>query len=393
MTNLDYLYSKDAAKNYFGKKHFVDKKIGFQTVKNGIIIPHIKDDTTDYWGISGVLDGEGLRHKGINTMASVQFRLPPDTQLKRSTETVIYLGLFAPAWGHDLTLNLSRFWFLFSPTFKQEFKHCPIVYTPWYKKGWQDEGLQYISEKTNFPQLLSILGVDPNALQPVEQPTQFANVIVPDDSFYYSDLRTFSFTPEYRETIDRIRSYALKNRTPIPDKKIYYFYGRHQIGEENLALYFMSKGYTPLLPERIPLDEQLNYLINCDSFASTLGSCSHNSLFLRDGAEAIFIPRTAYAFTTYQQALSEVHPLNATYIDSSLSIFGKLHESYCFIISKQLREFFGEPFGGYTEDDFKTFLRYMKDSVTKGRQVTPRAKQYYDSVFPDFFVQLWNRNR
>ena len=177
----------------------------------------------------------------------------------------------------------------------------------------------------------------------------------------------------------------------MSSKKIYYFYGRHQMGEERLAAYFRTKGYLNVMPETLTLDEQLNLMINCDSFASTLGSCAHNSLFLRDNAETIFIPRAANAFTTYQQALNEVHPLKTNYIDSSLSIFGELHESYCFILSRQLKEFFGDPFGRYTEGDFATFHEYLKDSLAKGRDITPKAKRYYDSIFPDFLVQLWNQ--
>lgn len=393
MINLDYLYNKDAAKDYFGKDYFVDKKLGYQILRQGKIVPHIKSERADYWGVSGVIDNQGCFHRGINTMREMNLNVSSKTEIKKRNETVIYLGTFAPAWGHDLTINLRRLWFLNSDAFKSEFKHCPIVYTPWHKKGWYREGYHYVSQKKNFPRLLEIVGIDPNALQPVEQLTEFENVIVPDDSFFHNGLRTFSFTPEYRETIDRMRDFALKNRKPTASKKVYLFYGRHQTGEERLASYFRTKGYAKVLPESLSLDEQLNLLINCDSFASTLGSCSHNSLFLRDNAQAILIPRAANAFTTYQQTLGEVHPLNTTYIDSSLSIFGELHESYCFILSKQLKEFFGDPFGRYTEGDFTTFLDYMKDSVIKGREITPRTKQYYDNVFPDFFVQLWNRKR
>lgn len=391
MTNLDYLYDKNVTKDYFKENYFVDKTLGFQSVKNGIVIPNFKNENTDYWGISGVSDEQGYLYKGINTMRNMKYSVPSNIEIKKSNKTAIYLGTFAPAWGHDITINLSRLWFLHSAAFKAEFQNCPIVYTPWHKYGWYGGGHLYVKDKQSFSRLLKILEIDPDALQPIEQPTQFDNVIIPDDSFYYSDIRTFSFTEEYRETINRVRNFALKNRTPSQHKKIYFFYGRHQIGEDRLASYFRTKGYATVTPERFPLEEQLNLLINCDSFASTLGSCSHNSLFLRDGSEVILIPRAANAFTFYQQTLGEVHPLNTTYIDSSMSVFGTLHESYCFILSEQLKRFFGDNFWGYTTNDFTTFFEYLKDSMSKGRNINPASKKYYDKVFPDFFMQLWNK--
>ena len=108
---------------------------------------------------------------------------------------------------------------------------------------------------------------------------------MPDESFFVENGEKI-FTNEYRETIDRVKNFALKNQTPSA-KKIYFFYGRKQIGEERLAEYFRSKGYEFISPERLTLDEQLNILINAESFASTLGSCSHNSIFLREGTEVI----------------------------------------------------------------------------------------------------------
>jgi len=128
--------------------------------------------------------------------------------------------------------------------------------------------------------LLEILGVDVGKIRPITQPTRFDKIILFDRSFSAS-----YFTKEYRETMDIVRNFALKNQTPTASKKIYYFYGRNQVGEERLAEYFKSKGYEIVLPEKLTLDEQLNLLINCESFAYTVGSCAHNSGFLHDKTE------------------------------------------------------------------------------------------------------------
>ena len=185
-----------------------------------------------------------------------------------------------------------------------------------------------------------------------------------------------------------MRNFALKNRTPTSSKKIYFYYGRAQFGEERLAEYFRSKGYEVILPEKLTTDEQLNLLINAESFASTLGSCAHNAIFLRDGTETISIPRSANRFTDYQQAIDQINNLNAIYIDSSLSIFEYGNRLYCFIISEQLKKFFGDKFDGYDEEDFKIFLEYTKTLMSRGFPRNEEAWKYYLPTLQKFLSQL-----
>lgn len=400
MMNLEYLYDKDKPKSFLEGDFFVDKAPGFQIISHGTILPHIKDpkDRKHWWGTYGIIDDKGNFYRELKPTT------PPillDKEIKSSPKTVVHLGLITRLWGHDITINLSRLWFLHSEVFKKEFKNCPVVYSPWFK-GTADKGIKkylHVTEKKNFPRLLEILEIDPNALQPIEELTQFENVIFPDASIYFGRGLNLQFTEEYRQMIERLRTFALKNRTPTA-KKVYYFYGQHQTGEELLAEYFKSKGYEIISPEKFSLDEQLNFLINCESFASTLGSCAHNSIFLRDGTEAIFIPRAANSFTYYQRSLQQVNSLDANYVDSSLSIFNRnvprsfanFINSSCYVISNQLRRFFGEKISGFTKSDFETFLSYVKKNcnpkVNMYDIINPTVQTYYENILPDFMEQL-----
>ena len=383
-TNLDYLYNKAAVKNSFKRDYFSDAKLSFRTFENGIILPHETPEDCGWWGKGGIIDANGnfLRDSG-----AMDNKAPtPPANVKKSSDIAVYLGLFAPAWGHAFTVNFNRLWFLRSDTFKKYFKNCRLVYLPWLKNNRGD--YQFLEQKKNFMHFLEILDIDPNALQPITEPTQFESIVLPDDSFSFAENGKLFFTEEYRETIERIRHFAQKNQTPTSNKKVYYFYGKHQTGEEKLSEYFASKGYAVVRPETLTLDEQLNLLINCDSFASTLGSCSHNSVFLRDGAEAILIPRAAGQFTIYQRALDQIHPLNVNYVDSTLSVCGRLHAGYCYIVSEQLKKFFGDDFKGYSRNDFKIFLKHIQSSIRKGRNFTPKAAKYYGKILPDFLAQL-----
>ena len=401
MVNLDYLYNPTAVKKIFNENYFVDKKLGFQVIEDGMILPHKKTKIKGQWswGAGGcIVDSAGKFIPTTSAKTEVgKSYTPSQESIMHVNETVIYLGFFFHVWGHALTDNLRRLWFLKSDIFKSAFKNCSLVYVTWYKRPME--------RQANFRRLLEILGVDVESIQPITQPTRFEKIILPDESFYtdinaanlvasytqnHPDNWTRRFTEEYRETIDRVRDFALKNRTPTSIKKIYYYYGKYQVGEERLAEYFKSKGYEIIRPEKLTLDEQLNLLINCESFASTLGSCSHNCLFLRDNAEVILIPRFN-GFTGHQRAIDQVHSLNTYYVDSTFSIFNFQHDAFCYVISEQLKRFFGEKFYGYCDDDFKNFLQYTKFYTGSGRNINQNEVSDYGKFFKDFLAQLKQR--
>ena len=385
MTNLDYLYNPPAAAKHFDRDCFVDKQPGFTVVERGAVVPFVPivENSRRILEFGGVVDGDGRFIKSSVGRFGADDRYTSNKQINYVPATVIYLGLFYPIWGHFITEGLRYFWFLSSEIFKRRFKDCPLVYVP-YEGKWRLERMK------NFRRLAELAGVDISNLVPLERPVRFANVILPDESFFMTETGRY-FTAEYRATIECLKSFALKNRTPTASRKVYYFYGRHQVGEERLAEYFKSKGYTIVQPEKLTTDEQLNLLINAESFASTLGSCAHNSVFLRNGTETIFIPRAANRLTDYQQVIDQVAGLNANYIDSSLSIFETVNDAYCLIISPQLKKFFGDAFDGYAEDDFKIFLTYIKTYAGKGFNLNEDAVQYYAPSYYEFLNRLTQR--
>ncbi len=256
----------------------------------------------------------------------------------------------------------------------------------------------------SFVRLLELLKIDVKRLIPITSPIKFQNVILPDESFFLDDTGTplenhfFSadayFTREYLQTIEQIRNFAAEKFKPLEQKKFFFFHGTNQIGEERLAEYFKSKGYEIIKPEKFSLDEQLNILANCESFASTVGSCSHNLIFLRDGAEVILIPRwIKNKLNAYQQALNQLHELKIFYVDSGLPIYSPEHTGpYCYIISEQLKKFFGDDAAEtYTEADFLTFLNYVKYALEHNLPLSETASKYCSNVMLEFMSQLRRR--
>lgn len=403
MVNYDGLYNKE----YFGDKlnenHFYDKELHFKIIENGTILPHKDLPGLGLNGFGGIVDANGnfvarsFVHMGTGDAYT------PNEEILQSSDTVIYLGMLFNVWGHSLTDNLKRLWFIKSDTYKRFFSKLPIVYTP--MRGGVIE---------NFAKLLRILEIDVSKFFPIVKPVKFRNIILPDESFFLDKSKitfgkdklfiegTFDnfngndgafFTKEYVELIDRIRNFALKNYSPMSQKKFYFFHGTNQVGEERIAKYFESKGYVILRPEVLPLETQLNIFANCESFASPLGSVSHNIIFLKDKTNVILIPRRAAFLNIYQHALNQIHDLNIFYIDSALSIFAeKWTGTFCYIVSENLRKHFGDEIKEkYTDEDFVAFLAYMKYAQSKGLQENQNDVEYLKNILPEFMAQLKKR--
>ena len=226
----------------------------------------------------------------------------------------------------------------------------------------------------------------------VTQPVKFRNIIIPDDSFFFENGTAY-FTNDYLESIEQIRNFALKNKTPVKNEKLYFYYGRVSLNETRLANYFQEKGYELIRPETLPFSAQLNLLINCKSFASTVGSCAHNIIFTQNKTEVILIPRRPY-LNGYQTALNQMHDKNIFYVDASLSIFAPNHLGYFFyILSKQLRQYFGDEWNGeYTTQDFEDYIQYLAFAQNHGLKVHTESLKYYNPVLFDFINQLKNRS-
>ncbi|MBR4904275.1 MAG: hypothetical protein IKZ53_06360 [Selenomonadaceae bacterium] len=96
MVNLDYLYNPDTAKPQFDRNYFLDKKLGFQVIENGTIIPYKKivdsKKTPDGWGFGGIVDGEGKFIKSSHVVSGAgSIYTPPQNQLKTAPK-LLYIS-------------------------------------------------------------------------------------------------------------------------------------------------------------------------------------------------------------------------------------------------------------------------------------------------------------
>lgn len=392
MVSFDNLYDKE----YYGERlkvnrHY-DKKLYFKIIENGTVLPYIPPiiDNSIFGGFGGIVDNKGKYFK--SSFVSCKYgegAYTPTDEVKFVDETVIYLGMFVGVWGHSITDNLKHVWFLQSDAYKNSFKDCRIVYNPW--KIPTVGGGTWCGISPSLLNLFKILEIDADKWTPITEATKFKNIIFPDESFFSNDNDENFFTNEYLETIDRIRNFAQKNFTELSQKKFYFNHGRGHLGEERLAEYFKAKGYEVVRPETLPIEEQVNLLANCTDFASTVGSCALNMIFTRDNTNVILIPRYTAA-EDYSYPLSQIHGMNVKYIDSAVSLFQKdSFGPFCYIISKQLKKFFGDEADEYSEDDLTTFLQYVKFSISQGFKENLKLKKYYSKILAEIYSQLAQR--
>ncbi|MCR5651299.1 MAG: glycosyltransferase family 61 protein [Lachnospiraceae bacterium] len=380
MTNYDYLYDKSNYSQYIeDQNHFVDKKLSYVIVEKGYVLP---TKIISYMGYGGVLSQNGEFIEGSDLYRSYggKYEFSKD-EVTVKDEKVIYIGMMVDAWGHCITDCLKHLWFLFTDEYSEKYRDYKLIYVAGENYKFSD----------SFKELLEILGIDHERFIKVDRISQFTEILVPDESFF----RHRNFTREYSDTIEKIREYGLSNRKELNYDKVYYSYadcGRYkQVGEYKLENYFMSKGYKIIYPEKLTFKEQLNVLTNCNEFASTIGSSSHNVVFLRDNVKIILIPRTWYV-NVYQLTLDHIHSQKVYYIDSSLSVMidrRKPNEGpFFYCISENLLKYFGDDpkqnrsFWKRNMKDFRKYLRLGLVHNYKGEYAAcdcyaKEAEKYY----------------
>ncbi|MDO4497753.1 MAG: glycosyltransferase 61 family protein [Bacteroidales bacterium] len=290
----------------------IDKTLGCQCFENAYVLPS-KDLWKDGKCFGGVVTQENAFvessawHEGKRCD---KYDFDP-AQAKHESSVAIYMGFYFSCWGHAITDNLKKLWFL-------ETNECKSL----IKQGAK---LIYLTTN-NSPQpayvkrLFQLAGVNLDDFILVTEITRFDKIFVPDNSFIADEGQRF-FTQPYIETINRIKwnvSAMLSGTETLPSK--IYFTRTHikslrDWGEKSIERAFQKKGYTVIAPEEETVEAQIAFMMHCTHFATTEGSISHNVVFCEPGVE-IAIVRKCNDVNKYQMAVNEVADVNVTYIDA-----------------------------------------------------------------------------
>ena len=217
---------------------------------------------------------------------------------------VIYIGNFKNHWGHFITDEISKIYYLL----KNENSNLPIVYCA-------KEDL-----KGNYLEFFELLGIDTKRLIRIEKPTQFKKVFIPEESYKFEKY----YSEEYENIFNKIKENVEEDKT-LPKKiflsrKEFKKAQNRDFGEiREIEKFFEDNSYTIIYPEKLTLAEQIKYYKSCDEIVVSSGSVAHNLLFCKPNTKAIILNRS-YVFNARQATINKIAKVNVINIDSQLSM-------------------------------------------------------------------------
>ena len=308
MYNFNYVNKKMLAKteNAAKKEYLSTEKIAIKEYDNAFVLPKNK-----YGGGCVTNDFEFIDSSYVHNGLGRAYQFDKENSLYVD-ETVIFIGMFNPIWGHCITDNLKHLWFILDKQYE-------------YLKNYKFLYLNISSENylpKNFFEVLSKLGIDREMLFTVNEVTQFKKIIIPDQCFFYNfELKQRQFTQEYINIVDKISN----DIEPSNEQKIYFSRTRFKshkdftYTEKKLEKLLVSKGYKIIFPETLTLNEQISLLKGCSEFVTTDGSTSHNAIFCKNGTKLVIIRKTDYQ-NGYQAVINKLKDFDVVYIDAHKSI-------------------------------------------------------------------------
>lgn len=317
---------------------------------NAIILPHKIVDFGNTMGGGIIL--ESGNHISVIDVGESPYSYEQE-EVKCDDGCVVYLGMFHTVWGHGITDNMKKIWFLFSPEFNelQKNQNVRLVYTGF--DGYGPTG----HFNDNYKELLKKLGVDFETLERVEHPTRFTRIYVPSDSLIYNrtkEIEPFNchvarfWTNEYKNIFDRL---IAETKRVEGFEKVYLSRGKwdnRDYGEKDIEDLFAKLGFKIVYPEKHSFSQQLSIYASCRCMASTECSVIHNSVFMQDGSELIIIRKGNY-INSYQAAINDMKKMKVTYFDSHLSVFNDMEYPYT------------GPFFLYVDDDLQKWAYTQTD--------------------------------
>ena len=305
--NLNYL-SKRNIKLYEQETPidlFSTKKLNVEIVKSAMVYPCSHDGKRE-----GVFDSNGNFIARTNLHEVLGDKpLYPKNEVPHKHKVAIYIGDLYSCFGHSLTDNLKKLWFLKTEAGKDLLaKGAEIVY------------VTFNGEKlgSHVFRIFELAGFDLHRAIEVTEPLTFDFVYIPEDSIFIEEERRY-YTKEFKSAVDSIIQEA-HLRVSVPSyQKIYLsrtlLKDKEDFGELKIEKAFANKGYKVIHPEKYSVEEQVCYLNQTTEVAATLGSISHLSLFALPETKVVILLKNDY-LNTYQTVIDAIAGNNVIYINS-----------------------------------------------------------------------------
>lgn len=275
-------------------------------IEKGILLP-LKDGTDGEF-VGGVVDSDGDFVAGVqrnrfvsNTNFSCTRAYPKPKNILYRPEKVVFGGILYAHWGHVILDSCTRLWYTVANPSCQ-YKYVFLT-TP---------GTQFTHTR-----ILDLAKID---YEIIGVPTQFSEVIVPDEGFFTNDSGNYTWLNFFNEITWKAFSYVNGLNEPIADK---LYLTRTQlvnndgVNEEYYETYFRDQGYKIYAPERDPLWKQIVTINRASKIVCTMGTLAHMLVFARGGIDVAILLRTPDAIMTAQLIINKLKDFNWQLIEAT----------------------------------------------------------------------------
>lgn len=301
--------NRKALLEYANGNFFLDNQISFVCLEKAICLPFQFGK-----GEGGVVDRYGTFQMNTTLNASFgdgSYSFEED-DVKKENKDAIFIGTLYSVFGHVITDDLKKLWFLHSELGKELMsKDVDVIYITWHRQ----ELKSYVSH------VFSLADVCLEKAKRIDTPTRYNHIYVPEDSLLYRGGR-LCYTKEFRKIIECVGAKVPLEDASLVDKVYLSRTALHDwrdYGEKPVEAAFAKLGYTIVHPEQLTFEQQIALYRRTKEIASTEGSLSHMFLFCRPQTKVVILKKANY-INEYQMMINAFSNVNAIYIDANRSI-------------------------------------------------------------------------
>jgi capsular polysaccharide biosynthesis protein len=200
---------------------------------------------------------------------------------EQSIERAVYGGRYFAHFGHFLLET--------APALYQAAPHAQVISCHPNPAAWQPAWIT--ARFRGF--ILEALAIAPERIHLIQQTTRFGELMVPP---LEAGPVTRVVGPNYIAASAKIRDYALAHGETPQAQRIYlsrrqFTGGSYRALENEAALEDMlgRRGFMIVIPEQLPIDEQIRTVANADFVVGIDGSALHLCGFMRPGGAVLMI--------------------------------------------------------------------------------------------------------
>lgn len=301
----------------------LDAELQAPEYENAILLPLRKradspSSSFDGWHEGGVCAADYTFIAGLDrktprkdaNFACVKSYIPDS--VKYRDETVIFGGVLIDHFGHNLVDCLSRMWyFAKNPDTPHKFVFLMMTGHTQYTKAF-----------------FELAGLTEDRYEIITEATQFRSVIVPDEAMYSISSTAHPhwllFFERIKENIRKTTPKSLVDkvyltRTQLPPEVVIEF---NECYYEN---FFSERGYTVVAPEKLPLSEQINIIMNASSIVATMGTLSHMMVFANENTNCTFLLRSPSEIVRPQIIIDRLKGYGLSYVEVTRQLLPSPH--------------------------------------------------------------------